>query len=500
MRRSTLLPTAALAVGALVLPAAPAAAVDRVPTQRLRDAVTVNGILGHARVLQRTADAEGGTRASGTPGYEASARYVERTLLAAGYDVRLQEFTFPFFQELTPTSLAQTAPEAVDYDTLAFTYSGNGRVEAVAQAVDFTATLPSTSGCETSDFAGFPDGAVAVLQRGTCTFAVKAANAEAAGAVAAVIVNAGVEDPEEVLNGTLGEPGTGIPVVGLSAAAGAQLVAAATAGEVRLAVNVETLLEDRTTWNVLADAPDGDRSRTVVVGAHLDSVLEGPGINDNGSGVATVLEIAEQVAQLGGRNRQHLRFAFWGAEESGLLGSTHYVQSLSDTELQSIYANLNFDMLGSPNFVPFVYDGDLSDTAEESSPAPPGSAQIEDVFTGYLSSRGGSEPTAFSGRSDYGPFIAAGIPAGGLFSGAEGVKTEEQAELYGGQAGQAYDACYHQACDTIANVSTRSLAVLGDAAAHAVLTLARTRTGFYEDLSRAARSTPAQAPQADDAA
>jgi Zn-dependent M28 family amino/carboxypeptidase len=236
----------------------------------------------------------------------------------------------------------------------------------------------------------------------------------------------------------------------------------------------------------------------VVVGAHLDSVPAGPGINDNGSGTSTILEIAEEMAELGIRNRQKLRFAFWGAEEPGLFGSEHYVESLSDAELGTIYANLNFDMVGSPNYVRFVYDGDGSDT----EPAgPPGSAQIEAIFNQYFAGQGlASEPTPFDGRSDYGPFIAVGIPAGGLFTGAEGIKTPEQEAVYGGTAGIAYDPCYHQACDTINNLSTKALSEMSDAVAHATMTLARTRTGFFEDGSRVARTRVATAEQGPQAA
>jgi Zn-dependent M28 family amino/carboxypeptidase len=179
-----------------------------------------------------------------------------------------------------------------------------------------------------------------------------------------------------------------------------------------------------------------------------------------------------------------VRFAFWGAEESGLLGSEHYVASLSPDQVGNLFANLNFDMLGSPNYVRFVYDGDGSDTPDTGG-GPPGSAQIEEIFNRYYASQGlATEPTAFDGRSDYGPFIDTGIPAGGLFRGAVGVKTPEEAAVYGGTAGAPYDACYHSACDTINNLSTKALFELGDGAAHAVLTLARTKSGFYEDGSR----------------
>ena len=198
--------------------------------------------------------------------------------------------------------------------------------------------------------------------------------------------------------------------------------------------------------NVIADTKTGNKDRTIVVGAHLDSVPEGPGINDNGSGTAVVLEIAEEMARLKIKPENRVRFAFWGAEESGLIGSNFYVNSLSDQEFEQIALNLNFDMLGSPNYARFVYDGDGSDTPDA---GPDGSGLIEYVFNDFFASQNlETEPTAFDGRSDYRPFILAGIPAGGLFSGAEVAKTEAQEDVYGGVAGLAYDPCYHQACDT----------------------------------------------------
>jgi Zn-dependent M28 family amino/carboxypeptidase len=192
------------------------------------------------------------------------------------------------------------------------------------------------------------------------------------------------------------------------------------------------------------------------------------------------------MAELDTRVRRTVRFAFWGAEESGLLGSEHYVDQLGAAGIGDIYANLNFDMLGSPNYVRFVYDGDNSafPVGPGAAAGPAGSGEIESLFTRYFAGRGlASEPSAFTGRSDYGPFIAAGVPAGGLFSGAEGVKTEEQARIYGGTAGVAYDPCYHEACDTITNVSTRALNEMGDAVAHATQTLAASRSGLFEDDS-----------------
>jgi len=488
---------ASLVLLATLVPAAPAAAVDEVNTKRLRDAVTVNGILSHERVFQRIANQNDGTRASGTPGYAASAAYVKQTLRKAGYSVREQTFTFPFYRELEPAQLEQVSPTPTTYETTTYDYSATGDVTGVVVPANNNVLPPtpepsSTAGCAPGDFTPAPaEPAVALVQRGGCDFVVKVQNAEAAGYEAVIIFNEGQPGRTELFTGTLGGP-VGVPVVGLSFADGSALQAQLQSGPVTVHVVTSTEVNvNAQTSNILADSPGGDADKVVVVGAHLDSVPAGPGINDNGSGSATILEIAVQMSKLKVNPRQKVRFAFWGAEESGLLGSEHYVDSLGNANLARIYANLNFDMLGSPNYVRFVYDGDGSDSEVG---GPPGSAQIEDIFTSYFDGQGlASEPTDFDGRSDYGPFIAAGIPAGGLFSGAEGVKTPEQAAVYGGTAGEPYDACYHEACDDITNLSTQALAELGDAAAHAVLTLARTRSGFFPDGSRVARTAVAKA-------
>ena len=287
-----------------------------------------------------------------------------------------------------------------------------------------------------------------------------------------------------------------IPVVGVSYADGASL--AEDGVTARVTTKTETDL-NRQTENVIADLPakaakHTNQDEVVVVGAHLDSVAVGPGINDNGSGSATILEIAEQMSalKLTKKLERPVRFAFWGAEESGLLGSEHYVAELSDTELSKIYANLNFDMLGSPNYVRFVYDGDGSAGGDA---GPAGSDAIESIFTDYFDAHNiASEPTDFDGRSDYGPFIEAGIPAGGLFSGAEGIKTAEEATVYGGTAGEPYDACYHAACDDISNLNATALHELGDAAAHATGVLTMSTAGLFPDGSLKGKDNRSKAP------
>ncbi len=262
-------------------------------------------------------------------------------------------------------------------------------------------------------------------------------------------------------------------MLGITQALGQQL-ALLVPGGLTLHVTTETTAETRTTRNVIAETPGGDADRVIVIGAHLDSVSRGPGINDNGSGSATILEVAETFASQARDTRNKLRFMWFSAEEQGLVGSTRYVNSLTQAQKDQIELMLNFDMIGSPNFVRFVYDGDNSafPVGTGVQAGPPGSGTIEKVFVDYFNGVGlANEPTPFSGRSDYGPFITAvpGIPAGGLFTGAEGIKTAAQVAAYGGTAGQQYDPCYHLACDTYANNSNTALDQMSDAVAHTVL-------------------------------
>jgi Zn-dependent M28 family amino/carboxypeptidase len=469
-----------IAVAALT--AVPAVAGPRSCTKRTNDTiakllecVTLAGVREHQAALQEIADDNGGNRFAGLPGHDASVEYVVDRLEAAGYDPMVQPFDYLAFTPLGPSELEQTAPNQITYtegvDFGLIDQSDPGDVTAAVTSVDLQLGLgnTSTSGCEAADFAGFPAGNIALLQRGSCTFELKAENAAAAGAVGIVIFNQGnLDDPSR-----LGIPAvtltanntSGIPVLGTTYALGAEL--ALTAGlEMRVFAN--SLREIKTTYNVLAELA-GTSDTVVMVGGHLDSVSAGPGINDNGSGSAAILDIAEAMRKVEPVNT--VRFAWWSAEESGLVGSDFYVNSLTADELDDIALYLNFDMIGSPNYVRFVYDGD----GTVGPAGPPGSEAIEDLFVDFYDDRGlESEPTAFDGRSDYGPFIAEGvdIPAGGLFTGAEGIKTDAQVAVYGGVAGEQYDPCYHEACDTFANNNNAVLDLNSDAIAFATLTYA----------------------------
>jgi len=424
--------------------------------QKLLECMTLEGVRQHQAAFQAIADANNGIRTSGTPGYDASVDYAVSVFTAAGYNVTVQPFQFQTFIVLSPTILEQVAPPpAGPIANSILSYSGSGDVTAAVSTVN------DIRGCNPADFAGFPAGNIALISRGTCSFAVKATNAYAAGASGVVIYN----NTTGVLNGTLGNGFTlDIPVTSVTQATGQQL--AATPGLV-MRLKTDTFRGIATSYNVLAESLAGDPNNVIIAGAHLDSVNAGPGINDNGSGSAAILETAVQMAKVKPQNK--VMFALWGAEESGLVGSTFFVNNLSQEEQDKITLYLNFDMIGSPNHVFFIYDGDDSD-AVGAGPGPSGSAEIEKTFERYFNSVGiPFKGTDFSGRSDYGPFIAANIPAGGLFTGAEGVKTVPEAALWGGTAGLAYDPCYHLACDTYANNNDTALDVNSDAVAYAVL-------------------------------
>ena len=452
---------------AVLAAAGSGAAAPAAPTRQPSSPITAADIRAHLVALQRIANRNGGNRLAGTAGYDASARYVAERMRAAGYRVRFQEFRFPFVADRSPPVLRAGGTQRLlpnrDYGTLL--YSGSGAVEAPVVAVDLLLPSPSanasTSGCEGSDFASFPRGAVALLQRGGCFFREKVENAAAAGAGAVVVMNEGNPGRRGLFQATLGSPQVSIPALAASVRVGDALRNGRLSGPtgVNVSLRADVTAETRRTRNVIAESRTGDPGNLVVAGAHLDSVDRGPGVNDNGSGSALVLAVAESLARSHPANR--LRFVWWAGEELGLLGSRRYVSQLSPTELRRHALYLNFDMVGSKNFVPFVYQG--------SADAPPGSAQIERVFTRYFDTHGQQfVVTDIGGASDHAAFARAGVPVGGLFSGADGDKSAAQKAAFGGQAGRPYDACYHRSCDTLANVDVALATRLARAAAFAV--------------------------------
>ena len=491
---------AVLAAGALAVSVAYAAPAYAAPpsnnnsVKKITNAVTLDGVLDHLEALQAIADANGGNRAVGLPGFAASVDYVMNQLTAAGYQPVKQAFQFDYFEE--NSELIRVSPNPRTFvngtDFLRNTFDSGtpeGTATGTLVLVDFAnppRPMLGSSGCDAADWAGFPAGSIALVQRGTCGFAVKALNAQAAGAAAVIIANDG--RPGELVNMIGDATGLTIPAVWATTAAGLDL--ASTPGAT-VTVKVEFTADERTAWNVIAETANGNDDNVVMAGAHLDSVQAGPGINDNGSGSAALLETAIQMSKVKPNNT--VRFAWWGGEEEGLLGSEYYVGQLSEDQAADIALYLNFDMIASPNYMFGIYDGDNSGGTAAAGFIPEGSAQIEDVFEAFYDSRDlPYQDSEFSGRSDYGPFIAVGIPAGGLFTGAEVHKTASEAALYGGVVGAAYDPCYHQFCDNltgagqnaavyallkqdyelVGNINVHALDVNSDAIATSVLTFA----------------------------
>lgn len=496
-RMSALALLASTAVaGALLVPTAATSAPTSGPADPAPRAAagegSLPGVLMHLHRFEEIGD-EHGDRAAGTPGYRASRDYVVRTLKKAGYRPKVQAFDYTAYSVVGDPAFGRTAPESADYvdgeDFLVMSYSGSSDVTAPVQAVDLTLDdlEGSTSGCQADDYVDFADGAVALVRRGGCSFGVKAATADAAGAAALLVMNQGTVGNRGLFDGQVGDARAGLAVLAIDYDLGVELATAGT--EVR--IDVETEQTTTRTWNVLADTR-GNAKNVVVAGAHLDSVPGVNGLNDNASGSAALLEIAEQMATRKKAPNNRVRFAWWGAEEVGLLGSLHYVDDLAANRpkaLRKIALYLNFDMIASPNYALQVYDGDNSLPAQaDLPPAPAGSGAIERLFHRFFDKLGtGSSEVAVGDRSDHAGFLYHDIPIGGLFTGAEELKTEEEAALFGGQAGLPYDACYHEPCDDLGNVSLRALKANFKAMKHAIGTYAKSTKAVDREVAAAGR-------------
>ena len=397
-------------------PTAPATRAQLV--ERLPRAISLARMRADLRALESIADRNGGMRAAGTPGYAESVAYVRAQLRRAGYDVRLRTFPFvEFLEHLEKGRQLQPVERVLPLEALDYSPS-TPRAGLRARLV------PSGDGCTAGDF-GAVRGSIALVERGTCFFAVKAANAEQAGAAGVLVFN----NAAGPLDGTLGDPhASSIPVAGIARSLGLELAETENA-----IVELELLTETRaaTSLNVTADTQRRG-GRVLMMGAHLDSVRAGAGINDNGTGVAAVLEIA-RVLRTQGRPLA-VQVAFWGAEELGLFGSRAYAGTVRP---ENVVGYLNLDVLGSPSRRYAVYGG----------------GQLATRLLRYLERRGLRARTIdLQGRSDHAPFAQRGIPVAGLYAGDY--------------------SCYHRACDRLASVDLTALDQLAEAAAFGVASVA----------------------------
>ncbi|KAH3672268.1 hypothetical protein WICMUC_004363 [Wickerhamomyces mucosus] len=321
-------------------------------------------------------------------------------------------------------------------------------------------------GCEVSDYKGLSleTPKIALIERGICPFGTKSSLAGKFGAKAALIYDA---DSEEIITGTLGEPTeTVVGTLGITRSFAKNLT-----DGVALDLDINAYVGYIKTKNVIAETIDGDHDNVVSLGAHSDSVAAGPGINDDGSGTISLLAVAKHLSNFKLNNA--VRFAWWAAEEEGLLGSNYYANSLTPEENAKIRLFMDYDMMASPNYEYQVYDG-------SNSVNPKGSEEIKNLYIDWYESKGLNWTLIpFDGRSDYVGFIENGIPGGGIAAGAEKENL---------QNGEVLDKCYHQLCDDLTNLAWDAFLINTKLIAHSVATYSRDLSNFPERESSAVKS------------
>ncbi|KAF2113165.1 aminopeptidase-like protein Y [Lophiotrema nucula] len=328
--------------------------------------------------------------------------------------------------------------------------------------------LVKNEGCQSTDYPTDVAGSIAFIKRGTCPFGTKSENAGRAGAIAAIVYN----DEKEGVSGTLGTPSPyHVATFGLSGDEAEPVIKKLKQTKrVDAIAYIDAEVGSILTVNIVAQTTGGDPENVVMLGAHSDSVDAGPGINDDGSGSLSLLEVASQLTGFSVNNA--VRFAWWAGEEEGLLGSDYYVATLPEDENQKIRLFMDYDMMGSPNFAYQIYNA-------TNAINPNGSEELRDLYIDWYDEQKLNYTfIPFDGRSDYDGFIRNGIPGGGIATGAEGIKTKKEQEQFGGKAGDWYDPCYHQLCDDVGNVNVTAWVVNTKLIAHSVATYAKSFKGF----------------------
>ncbi|KAI1211620.1 Zn-dependent exopeptidase [Annulohypoxylon truncatum] len=431
----------------------------------LVDAILLEDLVDCAQDLEDIAYATSGrNRVHGSEGHLNTVQYFVDQLSSLGdyYDIQQQEFT-------TEVAFEAHAELSINGETLeagGFSFGNNGTW------TNTPLVTVANLGCVAEDHPDTLSGAIALIARGNCTFVEKIAFAGEKGAVGAIIYN---NADVGIAAGTLGGVNDLIPVAGISRADGLRLVSQLANGtSITSSGEFWQYVANATSYNVVASSRGGSAADVLFLGAHSDSVDAGPGINDNGSGSCALLTIAKALSRYRAANQ--VRFAWWTAEEEGLLGSEYYVSEAAPADLDKVRLYLNFDMVASPNYVLGIYDGDGS---AFNVSGPPGSAEVESLFEDwYTAQELPFVASEFDGRSDYGPFLEAGVPSGGLDTGADGIKTEEEVTLFGGTAGIRYDPNYHTAADNMTNLNLEAFKATSKAIAHAVATYGASWEGF----------------------
>ncbi len=424
--------------------------------------ITEDGLRDRLEELAAATGDSAGYRSVGTAGYDRAAALVEERLTEAGWSVTTPRHDAPAVVDDGRSALEVGSRRFVADDLRPLLLSPPGEVSGPVVAVNGAPGPGATpgTGCSVADYADLPTGAVVLVPPGGCFRRDQLLAAQQAGAGAFLSYSPGAPGGL-VLRPTLARAeGITIPGAWVSPDAAAALGAAAEAGEdAHLVLTART--EQRPTRSVVGELP-GSGDEVVMLGAHLDSVVDGPGMNDDGSGIAALLEIVRWLGS--DPRRATVRVAFWSAEEVGLLGSSRYVGALADEERAALVVYLNADMLGSPNGFAGVYD---------ETGAAAGSAVAHDLLRDAVERAGGTPvPVDLRGSSDHYPFTLAGVATAGVFSGAVERVTDAQAEASGATPGEPADACYHQRCDDLDNVDLALARLLTTALAEVTLHVA----------------------------
>lgn len=362
--------------------------------------------------LQKIADENGGNRAFGLPGFAASRDFI---LSEIGDSASWTSYSQDF-----PALYVETT--SIDFtvdDTSYYIYGLSYSPSTVEGGFDAEVVLgPSgEDGCSIDGYADLDvTDKIVLVERFRCpeggTLAGRVRPAAAAGAKAVVVYN---DVETKVTGGTLSapDPEEYVPAGFINQDDGQAVVTRLEAGEtVEAHFELIQLHEERITQNVWAESKGGDPDNVIILGAHLDSVQAGPGINDDGSGSSLLLALFRGLQGYTFTNK--IKLAWWGAEENGLLGSTFYSDNVTPEEADSVLLYLNFDMVSRGYFG--VFDGDGSTHGLAGAP---GSDTIEKLFVDYMESRGVNVTAAvFTGGSDYATFMSTlEKPVGGLHTG-----------------------------------------------------------------------------------
>jgi len=471
----------ALAMAALGV--APATALADPDTSALRGAVNRAEVLRYEQRLQTIALANENNRLTASAGNLESVDYVIGKLREYGYNPTLLPYTNASnpnsWSEKTASVLEQVSPTPKSYvsgttatsDFAAMTWSLSGDTTArIVPAKRIQIPPPATantvrSGCSMDDFPPEVKDNIVLVQRGGCTELVKVINARANGAKAILIFNEGQSGRTASARFT-SQTYPGLQAAGLSYATGVELYNAAQEGPVTVRLKTDVNRNSRIDYDILATTEGGDPTRVLQVGAHIDGVSAGPGINDDGSGTSMILAIAHQLKVNNMTPKYQIRFGWFSGEEQGLYGSQYAVNQLNSRETAQTLAMLDYDMLASTNWLPFVYtDGATIPSAETIL-----GANHIDYLKDHLNIT--STPYIFDNRSDYAGWRNRGVPATGLYTGAETVKSAAQVAAYGGQSGIQADPCYHEWCDTVFNLSEFGMNEFTDALAHSIWSFA----------------------------